>query len=52
MFFAAGPGVAPGELHDVSLYDFAPTIAAILGFPVSDTDGRVVDALAAPDRTR
>ena len=52
VFFAAGPGIAPGRLDDVSLYDFAPTIAAILGFELDVTDGKVVDALAAPARDR
>jgi predicted AlkP superfamily phosphohydrolase/phosphomutase len=52
MFLAVGPGVAQGELHGVSLYDFAPTIAAVLGFEMSVTDGHVVNALAAPDRNR
>jgi predicted AlkP superfamily phosphohydrolase/phosphomutase len=52
LFFAAGPGVVPGELHGVSLYDFAPTVAAMLGFELNVTDGQPVDALAAPDRKR
>jgi predicted AlkP superfamily phosphohydrolase/phosphomutase len=52
VFFATGPGVVPGEIENVSLYDFAPTIAALLGFEMSVTDGRVVNAVAAPDRSR
>lgn len=52
MFIATGPGVVPGRLEGVSLYDFAPTISAILGFEMDVTDGRVVEALAAPNRAR
>jgi hypothetical protein len=39
-------------MENVTLYDFAPTIAALLGFEMSVTDGRVVNAVAAPDRSR
>ena len=35
----------------MSLYDFAPTISAILGFELRVTDGRVVDALVASGTT-
>jgi predicted AlkP superfamily phosphohydrolase/phosphomutase len=52
MFIAMGPGIEPRELKGVSLYDFAPTISAILGFELRVTDGRVVDALVASDRNR
>ena len=52
IFFAAGPGIAPGRFDNVSLYDFAPTIASILGFQLDVTDGKVVEALATPARDR
>lgn len=46
-FFAVGPGVVPGETTDADLYDFAPTLAAIVGVDVDGTDGRVLPVLTA-----
>jgi predicted AlkP superfamily phosphohydrolase/phosphomutase len=46
-----GPGIAPGRrLQDVRLLDFAPTLAALLDFPVpSNSSGRVLrEVFAAP----
>ncbi len=45
VFFAAGPGVAPGRLDGRSIYDFAPTVAALVGVPLPGSDGLVIDAL-------
>lgn len=45
--FAVGPGVQPGEILDMQIYDLMPTISAVLGVDPGDTDGRPVDALAA-----
>jgi predicted AlkP superfamily phosphohydrolase/phosphomutase len=50
VFFAIGPHVSAGHLDRVSLLDFAPTIAALHGLALPDTDGRVIRALAALDR--
>ena len=49
-----GPGVRPGVQLEVSLYDYAPTIAALLGLPPSPAfEGRVItEALAVDDRAR
>jgi predicted AlkP superfamily phosphohydrolase/phosphomutase len=45
MFVAVGPGVVPGEIAGTTVYDFAPTLGAILGVPVDDTDGTEITAL-------
>ena len=43
----AGPGVTPGELHGLSLYDIAPTVLRIFGLPIpEEMRGRVLPALA------
>jgi len=45
VFFARGPGIAPGRLDGLSIYDFAPTLAAVVGVDPPPSDGRVVEAL-------
>ncbi len=46
LFFARGPFVRPGPLaHSVSIMDFAPTIAALLGVTLPDVDGSPIAAL-------
>lgn len=52
VFFAAGPHIARGQLASVSLLDFAPTIAALHGVALPDSDGRVIAQLAVLDRDR
>ncbi|HUF98936.1 MAG TPA: alkaline phosphatase family protein [Ilumatobacter sp.] len=52
IFFAVGPQVEPGRVDDMQIYDFAPTIAALLGTEVDVTDGRVVEALAGRASSR
>ena len=48
-FFATGPGVTPGEVVDSSIYDLFPTVAAVLGVDVPDTDGSVLESLVPLD---
>ncbi len=48
-FFAVGPGVVPGEVQGSSIYDLMPTVAAILGVDVAETDGRVIAQLTSLD---
>ena len=52
VFFAVGPHVARGQIGQVSLLDFAPTLAALHGVALTDTDGRVIPGLAVLDRDR
>ena len=48
LLFALGPSIQPGRLKQaISVMDFAPTIAALLGVPLPDVDGRVIAPLAA-----
>jgi predicted AlkP superfamily phosphohydrolase/phosphomutase len=52
-FAAIGPDVQPGEVDGVRIYDFAPTVAALLGVTVDGvTDGRVIRPLMAAARER
>lgn len=49
VFFALGPGIQPGQLADpVSIMDFAPTIASILGVALPNVDGRPIGACIGP----
>ena len=42
VFAARGPGIATGEVASLSLYDVAPTLLCLLGFPVAeDMPGKV-----------
>ena len=60
VFFARGPGIAPGRLSSpVSVLQLAPTIAALLGVRLPDVDGEPIAEVAglargpsrvAPDR--
>lgn len=46
LFIAAGPGVRSGVLQrEVSILDFAPTFAKLLGVELPDCDGRPVNEL-------
>lgn len=46
LFCAAGPSVAPRKLNaNVSVVDFAPTIAALLGVALPSVNGRPIDAV-------
>ena len=46
VFFANGPGIEPRHLNEpVSVMDFAPTIAALLGTTLEDVDGTVIPAI-------
>ena len=49
VFAARGPGIAPGEIASLSLYDVAPTVLYLLGFPLpEDMPGKVaVEAIDA-----
>jgi Flp pilus assembly protein TadD len=50
VFAVRGPGIAPGEVASLSLYDVAPTLLHLLGFPVpEDMPGKV--ATEALDET-
>lgn len=43
LLVAAGPSIAAGRVEAASLYDVAPTVAALLGLPLdSDRDGSVL----------
>jgi hypothetical protein len=52
VYVAAGPHVVPGYVEPVSILDFAPTLASIHGVTLPDCDGRVIAALARPNRSR
>jgi predicted AlkP superfamily phosphohydrolase/phosphomutase len=52
IFFAKGPGVVPGRVDDVSVLDFAPTIARLLELPDGPAEGSVIAALADADEVR
>jgi predicted AlkP superfamily phosphohydrolase/phosphomutase len=46
MFFARGPGIAPGRRDEpVDVVDFAPTLAALLGVEMPGVDGRAIAEL-------
>jgi predicted AlkP superfamily phosphohydrolase/phosphomutase len=47
IFFARGPGVAPGHVDGVSIVDFAPTLATLSGVALERTDGTLIRALCA-----
>jgi hypothetical protein len=44
-FVAAGPGIPAGRAGPVSVLDFAPTFARLLGVDMPDCDGSVISAL-------
>jgi predicted AlkP superfamily phosphohydrolase/phosphomutase len=53
MFIGAGPGIVPGRLgRTVSILDFAPTLAALLGVELPDVDGRPIVELTGAARAR
>ena len=48
MFVAFGPGIKPGRLsRTVSIMDFAPTFARMLGVELPDTDGKPIGEILA-----
>jgi predicted AlkP superfamily phosphohydrolase/phosphomutase len=50
LLLAHGPGVMAGRLgRTVSVMDLAPTMAACLGVPLPDVDGRAIQEVAAPE---
>jgi predicted AlkP superfamily pyrophosphatase or phosphodiesterase len=50
LFIAAGAGVRPGVTLDaVDSIDVAPTIARLLGLPLSGADGRVLESMLLSD---
>jgi predicted AlkP superfamily phosphohydrolase/phosphomutase len=48
IFFASGPGVAPGRLLDRTVMDFAPTIAQLVEVDLGQTDGELIEAFDSP----
>lgn len=44
-FFAAGPGVEVGEVQGASIYDVAPTLAAIRGIDSTFGQGKIIERL-------
>lgn len=42
ILFARGPGITPGEMAPCSIMDVAPTIAALLGVGLPQTDGHPI----------
>lgn len=50
VFLGDGPGVATGEIEDLSLLDIAPTVLKYFGVPVPEAmDGTPMDAVLARD---
>lgn len=45
IFYGIGPGVRPGHVSDAGLYDFAPTLCALLDVDLPATDGTPIDAV-------
>jgi predicted AlkP superfamily phosphohydrolase/phosphomutase len=51
LFFAMGPGIQPGRIDEpVSVMDFAPTVAGLLGVDLDQVDGRSIAPLLAAGR--
>jgi predicted AlkP superfamily phosphohydrolase/phosphomutase len=49
LFVAVGPGLAPARMsRAVSIMDFAPTFARLLGVELPSTDGAPIAELLAP----
>lgn len=48
-FFAIGPRVRPGRVDGTSIYDFAPSILALLGVEPHRSDGKIIDGLVGGD---
>jgi hypothetical protein len=49
VFLASGPGVRPGVVTDITLYDVFPTLVALLRLPLSDeVPGRIVREVFLP----
>lgn len=49
LFMAKGPGLAPRHLNErTSVYDFAPTLLAVLGLPSRLGTGKSIDTLVPP----
>ncbi len=45
----AGPGVRPGsEIREGRIVDLAPTLCRLLGFPMGEFEGRILDEILAP----
>lgn len=45
LVFAIGPSIQPGQIQEsISVMDFAPTIASILEVPLTDVDGKAIEA--------
>jgi predicted AlkP superfamily phosphohydrolase/phosphomutase len=50
LFIAIGPGIERGYLKDtVSIMDFAPTFARLLGVPLRHADGRPIAEIVEPN---
>jgi predicted AlkP superfamily phosphohydrolase/phosphomutase len=47
--FAIGPGVVPGQIDDMTIYDLMPSVAAALGVETAGTDGKVVTQLVSDE---
>jgi predicted AlkP superfamily phosphohydrolase/phosphomutase len=55
VFYARGPGVQAGRVDGVSILDFGPTLAALAGVALDDTDGvpiRVLGGASEPESVR
>jgi predicted AlkP superfamily phosphohydrolase/phosphomutase len=51
-FWARGPGITAGRRSDpVSVMDFAPTVAALLGVSLADVDGKPIPAVLRTNAT-
>jgi predicted AlkP superfamily phosphohydrolase/phosphomutase len=49
LFVAVGPGLEPGRMaQTVSIMDFAPTVARLLGVELPAAAGRPIPGLLAP----
>ncbi len=52
LFIAIGQGIEPGRLKEtVSIMDFAPTFAGLLGVPLHHVDGRPIAEIVKPSKT-
>jgi predicted AlkP superfamily phosphohydrolase/phosphomutase len=47
ILFARGPGITPGEMAPCSIMDVAPTIAALLGVGLPQSDGQPIPEMHA-----
>ncbi len=52
LLFATGPGIEAGHIGSISVADLAPTITAMLGVELPNSEGQVIEAIVNPGTTR